>query len=195
MMKLYYSPGACSLADHIALREAGLDFDLVKVDLDTKTTEDGRDYREINPGGSVPALDVDGDLFTENAALLIQIAERSGKLLPADGAGRYRVIEAVAFIASEIHKGYKPLFKDASSERQAEAKDELADKYERLAAMMGRDDFIAARSFSIADCYAFVMMRWAKDKSVAVPEALEAYRDRIAARPHVKAALEAEGSA
>src|SRR4051812_18910294 len=109
-MKLYYSPGACSLADHIALIAAGIDHETEKVDLKVKTTETGRDYRQINPKGYVPALELDdGQILTENIAVLLYIAHSAGKLLP-EGFARWRVIEMTAFISTELHKNFKPLF-------------------------------------------------------------------------------------
>jgi glutathione S-transferase len=106
-MKLYLSPGACSLADHIALHEAGLAFDHVRVDLRTKRTEDGRDFHEVNPKGYVPALVLnDGQLLTENVAILFWIAEQAPRLAPGGSLGRTRLIEMLAFIGSELHKPF-----------------------------------------------------------------------------------------
>src|SRR5579864_1069587 len=108
-MKLYLSPGACSLADHIALHEAGLDFDRIKVDLKAKRTEDGRDYSQINPKGYVPALEFDdGEVLTENIAILSVAADKAPALTPAGQFGRFRLLEMLAFISTEIHKAFKP---------------------------------------------------------------------------------------
>src|SRR5437868_6598020 len=108
-MKLYLTPGACSLADHIALHEAGLDFDRVKVDLEAKRTEDGRDYSQINPKGYVPALEFDdGEVLTENIAVLSFIADRAPQLTPEVRLGHWRLLEMLAFISTEIHKSFKP---------------------------------------------------------------------------------------
>ena len=193
-LTLYYSPGACSLADHIALHEAGLDHDTVKVDLEKKTTEDGRDYKEINPKGSVPAIGKDGKIFTENAALLQMIAEEAGgKMLPASGDARYRVLEAVAFITTEVHKSFSPLFGNGSESDKAEAKKKLDGKFEQMAHMLGDSDYLAGDEFSIADCYGTVMTLWAKNKGIDRPQSLVAYRDRMFERPSVKAAMKAEG--
>jgi glutathione S-transferase len=192
-LTLYYSPGACSLADHIALKEAGLPHELVRVDLKAKTTEDGRDYKDINPKGSVPALQDGDEVFTENAALLIMIAERAGQLLPKEGASRYRVLEAVAFVTTEVHKSFSPLFKGASDAEKEKAKEALADKFAFLSRMLGEDEYIAGPSFSIADCYAVVMLLWADKMGVAVSDRLGFYRGRILSRPAVEQAMEAEG--
>jgi glutathione S-transferase len=118
-MKLYYYPGACSLADHIALHEAGLAFDLVKVDLKTHKLEDGRSYAEINPKGSVPALQFDdGEVLTENVAILAYIADQKPASVPGGPIGRHRLLEMLAFIASEVHKAFHPLFVPQASEAE-----------------------------------------------------------------------------
>ena len=110
-MILYYSPGACSLADHIALHEAGMKFDLVKVDLKTHKLEDGRSFTEINPKGYVPALQFDdGEVLTENVAILSMIADKYPALMAPGQFGRYRLLEMLAYISTEIHKSFKPLF-------------------------------------------------------------------------------------
>src|SRR3954463_2562477 len=115
-MKLYYSPGACSLADHIALIAARIDHEIEKVDLKIKTTATGKDYRQINPKGYVPALELDdGQILTENIAVLLYIADSSGKLLP-QGFAKWRVIETTAFISTELHKNFKPLFDPSANE-------------------------------------------------------------------------------
>ena len=116
-MKLYLSPGACSLADHIALHEAGVDFDRVKVDLKAKRTEDGRDYNEINPKGSVPAIELDdGQVLTENIAILHWVAELAPELGLPGPMGHFRLLETLAFISTEIHKSFKPFFKPNATE-------------------------------------------------------------------------------
>ena len=194
-LTLYYSPGACSLADHIALLEGDLAHDLVRVDLDSKRTEDGRDFTAINPKGYVPVIEQGGEIFTENAALLQMIAEEAGSMLPQSGPPRYRVLEAVAFITTEVHKSFAPLFADGSDEEKAAARDKLSGKFDTLASMLGDGEFIAGDAFSIADCYAFVTLLWAGNKDVGIPPSLEAYRERLHERASVKAALESEGLA
>ncbi|MGB7405041.1 MAG: glutathione binding-like protein [Pacificimonas sp.] len=192
-LTLYYAPGACSLADHIALKEAGLDHDLVKVDLGAHKTEDGRDYYEINPKGAVPAIDRDGEVLTENVALLIMIAETSGKLLPADGLMRYRVLESAVFITSEVHKSFAPLFQDGTDDAKAQAKEKLSKKFELLSGWLGDDGFIVGEAMSIADCYLIVMCLWATKMGIELKPNLLAYLTRMSSRDAVKAAMSAEG--
>jgi len=194
-MILYYAPGACSLADHIALREAGLDFDTVKVDLKTHTTEDGRDYTGINPKGYVPALVLDdGQMLTENIAILSWIADR-GQALGADGASRYRLLETLAFISAELHKSFKPFFNpNADAAAKAEAGQTVERRLEFLAGQLN-DDYLFGDDFSVADAYLFVILTWAEKNGLRIPPALAAYQERIRARPAVGAALQHEGLA
>src|SRR4029079_16972343 len=118
-MKLYYSPGACSLADHIALHEAGMEFELVKVDLKTHKLEDGRSFFDINPKGYVPALQFDdGEVLTENVAILSFIAARHPALDAPGELGRYRLLEMLAYISSEVHKAFHPLFDPAATDAE-----------------------------------------------------------------------------
>lgn len=194
-MKLYYAPGACSLADHIALAEAGLPYELVKVDLKAKQTEDGGDYTAINPKGYVPALELDeGGVLTENIAVLSYIAATAGKLEPQQGLAHWRVLETTAFISTELHKNFKPMFNQAASEAERdEAKSTLAKRFALLAPQIGGDGFLFGDAPTIADCYAFVMVRWARKFDVALPEPLTEWFGRMSARPAVKTALAEEG--
>ena len=195
-MKLYYAPGACSLADHIAIEETGLAADYVKVDLKAKTTATGEDFRKINPKGYVPALALDdGETLTENIAVLLYIAAQSGKLLPAEDMPRWRVIETTAFISTELHKSFKPFFKpNASDADKDEAKTVLADRFQRMADRLGDRAFIVGEEMSIADCYLFVMLLWAIGKfGLEVPAHLADYFDRLKQRPAIVRALAAEG--
>lgn len=195
-MKLYYSPGACSLADHIALEEAGLAYDAIRVDLKAKTTEAGEDFTAINPKGYVPALGLDdGEILTENIAILSYIADKAGTLMPASGIGHWRVLEATAFISTELHKNFKPFFNPAASEAEKdEAKDTLAKRFGLLAAPLGDRAFLVGDEFSIADCYLFVMLMWATGKvGMSVPGQLQSYFDRLKQRPAIARALAAEG--
>lgn len=197
-MKLYYSPGACSLADHIALIEAGLDYDLVKVDLKAKTTADGADFTAINPKGYVPALELDdGAVLTENLAILSWIADTSGTLMPADGLARYRVIEATAYVSGELHKNFKPYFNPAASELERdEAKAVLTKRFALVEEMLARDAYLAGPDFTIADCYLFVVMNWAVNKvKLELPPQVMAHYTRLGARPSVQQALREEGLA
>ena len=195
-MILYYSPGACSLADHIALHEAKLSFDRVKVDLKTHTTEDGRDFATINPKGYVPALVLDGgELLTENIAILSWIADQAPSLAPTGPLGRYRLLEALAFISTEIHKSFKPFFMPGASDAdKAKASQAITG---RLALLAGQLDgaYLFGENAGVADAYLYVMLTWAKKNQVAIPEPLGAFFDRMSERPAVKLALRHEGLA
>jgi glutathione S-transferase len=195
-MKLYYSPGACSLADHIALEETGLAYDAVRVDLKTRTTETGEDFTAINPKGYVPALGLDdGETLTENIAILSYIADKAGALMPPSGIGHWRVLETTAFISTELHKNFKPFFNPAASEAEKdEAKETLAGRFGLMADRLGDRAFMVGEEMSIADCYLFVMLMWATGKvGMSVPDPLQAYFDRLKLRPAVARALSAEG--
>jgi len=197
-VKLYYSPAACSLSDHIALIEADMAYDLVKVDLRAKKTEDGADFLAINPKGYVPALEQDdGTVLTENLAILSWIADKSGTLMPVDGLGRYRVIEATAYVSGELHKNFKPFFNPAASEiERDEAKAVLTKRFALVDDMLGRHPFMAGETMSIADCYLFVTMRWAVGKvGLELPPRVAAHFARLGERPAVQQALREEGLA
>ncbi len=201
-MKLFISPGACSLAPHIALREIGADFEAVKVDLATRRTESGEDFLAINSAGKVPALVLDdGQTLTENPAILLYIADQSpsAELAPAEGSfERYQLLSRLSFLGSEFHKAFVPLFSpgtsdDAKAAAAAAVKKHLAALDKELA---GRDHY-AGDAFSVADIYLFVMLGWPGHVGIdmsAYP-ALGAYAGKIAQRPAVGAALKAEGLA
>jgi glutathione S-transferase len=192
-MKLYLAPGACSLADHIALHEAGLEFDRVRVDLRTKRTEDGGDFNQVNPKGYVPALVLDdGQLLTENVAILFWVAERAPRLAPAGELGRVRLVEALAFIASELHKPFvRAFFPTSDAERKA-AQDVIRKRFSFLAEQL-RGDYLFGRECSVADAYLYVMLRWARMSGLEAPAPLPAYALRMEARPAVQLALQHEG--
>jgi len=192
-MKLYLTPGACSLADHIALHEAGLAFDRVKVDLRTKRTEDGGDFTEVNPKGYVPALVLDdGQLLTENVAILSWVAERAPELAPGGEMGRIRLIEMLAFIATELHTSFaRHFFPTTDAEKQV-AEDIIRRRLGFIAARL-EGDYLFGSEFSVADAYLYVMLRWAGMKSLNLPEPLPALFDRVHARPAVRLALQHEG--
>jgi glutathione S-transferase len=194
-MKLYLSPGACSLADHIALHEAGLAFDRIRVDLRTKRTEDGGDFTAVNPKGYVPALVLDdGQLLTENVAILCWIAERAPKLAPGGEMGRIRLIEMLAFIATEVHKAFiRGFFPTSDAEKQA-AHDVIRKRLGFLAARL-QGDYLFGGEASVADAYLYVMLRWAGMQGLEVPEPLPAFARRMEARPAVRQALEHESLA
>ena len=194
-MKLYYARGACSLADHIALAEAGLTYDLVQVDLKAKTTEDGRDFATINPKGYVPALELDdGAVLTENLACLSYIADQAERLMPAHGMPHWRVLETATFITTEIHKNFKPFFNPAASDAEKdEAKSVLQKRFATIADQLGNRGFVVGDAISIADCYLFVMVMWARKNGVELSPALDGYFDRMRQRPAVAQALREEG--
>ena len=193
-MKLYLSPGACSLADHIALHEAGLDFDRIKVDLKAKRTEDGRDYSQINPKGYVPALEFDdGEVLTENIAILSVAADKAPNLTPAGPFGRFRLLEMLAFISTEIHKAFKPFFApDATEAQRAAAREILGRRFGYIAKSM-KGDYLFGSAISAADPYLFVMCLWASKQGISLPDPLPAFVARMKARPAVRLALEHEG--
>jgi glutathione S-transferase len=193
-MKLYYAPGACSLADHIAMHEAGLEFDRVKVDTKTKRTEDGRDYNAINPKGYVPALQFDdGEVLTENIAILSLVADKAPQLTPKGQFGHFRLLEMLAFISTEIHKGFKPFFKpDATDAEKAAAGEMLAKRFGYIAKQL-KGDYLFGADVTVADAYLFVMCLWAQKNGLALPDPLPAFVIRMKARPAVKLALHHEG--
>jgi len=195
-MKLYLAPGACSLADHIALHEAGFDFERVKVDLKAKRTEDGRDYGQINPKGYVPALQFDGgQVLTENVAILSWVADQDPALAPGGPMGRYRLLEMLAFITAEIHKAFKPLFQAGSTEAEkAAARETIGKRLGYLAGQM-KDDYLFGGQVSVADGYLFVMCLWAQKNGLPLPDPLPAFVARMKTRPAVRLALEHEGLA
>ena len=198
-MKLYYFQSACSQASNIALREAGLQFDLVKVDHHTKKAADGLDLNEVNPKGYVPALTLDnGETLTENICVLMYIGDRnpSARLIPASGMERYRLIEWLAFISSEIHKSFTPLLrKETPEETRQHYLGYLSKRFDYLQRALGSRTFLTGEQFTVADCYLFVVLRWCSYVKLDLgkwPE-LKRYVDRIHARPHVQEALRAEG--
>jgi glutathione S-transferase len=199
-MKLYYSPGACSLSPHIALLEAGLPYDLVKVDLKAKKLENGDDYLAINPKGQVPALGLDnGELMTEGPIIVQMIADQaSGKnLAPAkDSNERYRLQEVLNFVTTELHKNFSPLFNPTiPDEVKAFFRDRLTGKFKYLDSQLAGRDYLMGKQFTVADGYLFTMLRWAEAHKLDLSgfKNLTAYRDRVAARPKVQEALTKEG--
>lgn len=199
-MKLYYAPGACSQAAHIVLHEAGLPHSSEAVDLRGKKTADGNDYFAINPKGAVPALRIDDEVLTENGAVLQYLGDKSAKdaLLPADGLERYRVIEWVAYLGSDVHKSFGPLFNPAASpEVKQGARDMVGKKLDFVEKSLDGRDYLMGRQMSIADPYLFAMLGWLKghDMDIAKWPNLAAFRERMKARPAVQTVLKAEGLA
>ena len=199
-MKLYYSPGACSLSPHIALLEAGLPYDLVKVDLRAKKLENGDDFLAVNPKGQVPALALDsGELITEGPVIVQMIADKAaGKnLAPAHGSSeRYKLLEWLNFITAELHKNFGPMFSAVlADDAKAFFKDRVMGKFKYLDSQLAGRDYLMGKDFTVADGYLFTMLSWAdrmKFDLSAMPN-LVAYKDRVAARPKVKEALTKEG--
>jgi glutathione S-transferase len=195
-MKLYYAPGACSLADHIALHEAGLSFDRVKVDLKAKRGEDGSDYSKINPKGYVPALKFDdGQVLTENIAILAWVARNGVGTAPAGELGPFRVLEMLAFISTEIHKSFKPFFDPSSDQTAKDKAGQAINKRLQFLADGLQGDYLFGPELSVADCYLFVMLLWSGKMGLAIPAPLEAFRERMTKRPAVLLALQHEGLA
>ena len=194
-MKLYLTPGACSLADHIALHEAGLEFDHVRVDLRTKRTEDGRDFHEINPKGYVPALELnDGVVLTENVAILSWIAEHASRLAPGGNLGRTHLIEMLAFIATELHKPFVRSFFPTSDADKKAAEETIGRRLAHVAQRLP-GHYLFGYELSAADPYLYVMLRWAAMQNLPIPEPLPAFVERMEARPAVRRALQDEGLA
>jgi glutathione S-transferase len=198
-MKLYYSPGACSQAPHILLHEIGLDHDAARVNLKSKTLDDGSSYLTINPKGAVPALELDsGDVLTENAVILQFLGDRSsvGEVLPSLGQfRRYRVLEWVNFITTELHKSFAPLFKpDAADETKRFFREQIARKLDYVDEQLGSGPFLCGDELTIADPYLFVISSWT-DKMIGLNNwpNLIAYRERMLERPSVRHVLRFEG--
>jgi glutathione S-transferase len=199
-MKLYYSPGACSLSPHIALMEAGLPYDLVKVDIRAKKLENGDDYLAINPKGQVPALGLDnGEVMTEGPVIVQMIADQAAAkhLAPANGtAERYRLQEWLNFITTELHKNFGPLFSPVlADEAKAFFKDRVLAKFKYIDGRLKGHDYLMGQQFTVADGYLFTILRWAENLKMDLSELtnLTAYKGRVGARPMVQEALAKEG--
>jgi glutathione S-transferase len=197
-MKLYMSPGACSLSPHIVLREAGIPFEAIKVDLGKKEFAGG-DYRAINPKGYVPALGLDdGQVLTEGAAIVQYLGDLKPEshLVPANGTmARYRLQEWLTFISSELHKQYSPLFNPASTDEvKAAQKERILGRLAYVAKELGDHPYLMGAQFTVADAYLFNILSWSGFVGVDLSTlpTITAYVERIKARPAVKAALEAE---
>ena len=202
-MKLYFSPSACSLSPHIALREAGLDFQLVKVDLkNRKLAAGGADFTNINPKGYVPVLELeDGTRLTEGPAIVQFIADQRPEsgLAPKSGTlERYRLQEWLTYINSEIHKGFSPLFKpNTPDDYKVIARENLRGRLAFVAEHLAKTDFLLGGRFSVADGYLFTVLNWAQWTGIDIAQwpSLVAFQGRVGSRPAVKAALAAEAVA
>ena len=197
-MKLYYSPAACSFAPHIALREAGLSFEPVKVDLRKHTLADGSDYYKINPKGYVALLELDdGTRLSEVAAILQYIADRKpGTLAPAFGSmERYRLMEWLNFIATEVHKQFGPLwYPDTPEATKEKQRATLAKRFEHLSATLSKQPFLMGQNFTVADAYLHTLLNWTGHLKVDLTPfpALTQFQARVAARPAVQEAQSVE---
>jgi glutathione S-transferase len=199
-MKLYYSPGACSLSPHIVAREAGLPLTLIRVDTKSKKTAAGDDYLVINGKGYVPLLELDdGTRLTEGPAIVQYLADRvpQKQLAPANGTmERYKLQEWLNFITSEIHKQFSPLF-DATmpDEMKTRQRDKLAGRFDWLAVQLGDRDYLMGATFTVADAYLFTVLNWTQWTGIDRSRwpVLDRYVARVAARPEVQDALRAEG--
>ena len=198
-MKLYYSPGACSQAPHIVLHEIGLSHDAAKVNLKSKTLDDGASYLRVNPKGAVPALELpSGDILTENAVILQYLGDMAGTpdLFPPLGDfRRYRVLEWLNFVATELHKGFGPFFKsDAGEETKRFASNLVTSKLDYVNERLGSGPYLTGEPFTIADAYLFVITGWA-DKFLGLAQwpNLAAFRERVLRRPSVRRVLKFEG--
>ena len=201
-MKLYYSPGACSLAPHIILNELGQNYDLEKVDLGAKKTENGADFMDVNGKGYVPTLDLGtGEVLTEVSTILQYLADKAKNtdLLPAFGSmDRYRAMEQLNFVASELHKGIGGLFNPAMPEDGKKAmKDRLTRRFAWLDGQLAKKHYLLGDTYSVADAYAFTVLGWTKHVGIDMsPYAhIVAYMERVGQRPAVKAAMKKEGLA
>jgi glutathione S-transferase len=199
-MKLYYSPGACSLSPHIALLEAGLPFTIEKADLKSKKTEKGTDYLTINSKGAVPALQLDdGQVLTEGPAIVQFIADQkpdSGLAPRAGTIERYRLMEMLNFITSELHKSFTPLFDPTSpADSKQAALTSLSKKFDWLSGQFGERQFLLGDKFTVADGYLYTVLNWTRYVGIDLGKwpVLQAYHARIGHRPKVQEALRAEG--
>jgi glutathione S-transferase len=200
-MKLYYSPGACSLSPHIALLEAGLPYDLVKVDLRAKKLENGDDFLQVNPKGQVPALALDsGEMVTEGPIIIQMIADKAAdkKLAPTrDSNERYKLLEWLNYITTELHKNLGPMFSPVlADDAKAFFKDRAMGKFKYVESQLAGREYLMGNQFTVADGYLFTMIMWATDRLgfdlSGLPNVM-AYKARVAARPKVQEALKKEG--
>ena len=199
-MKLYFSPGACSLSPHIVLRETGSKFDLEQVNLQTKKLKSGGDFLAVNPKGQVPVLELDdGDKLTEGPAIVQYIADQKPEtgLVPKAGTkARYHVQEWLNFVTSELHKSFTPLFRPNTPEEYVKiVKENLAGRFSYLDKHLADRQYLMGESFTVPDAYCFVVTSWSKYKDIDLARwpNLNAYIGRIAARPRVQEAMKAEG--
>jgi glutathione S-transferase len=200
-MKLYFSPGACSLSPHIVLREAGIPFELQRVDLQAKKLKPSEgDFWKINPKGQVPTLELDsGEVLTEGPAIVQYLADQkpASGLAPANGTlPRYHLQEWLNFVTSELHKVFSPLFRATTPEEFAKiTRDNLANRFAFLDRHLADRQYLMGSAFTVADAYCFTIVNWTKFKAIDLSPwpKLGAYMERVAGRPKVQEALKAEG--
>jgi glutathione S-transferase len=191
-MKLYYSPMACSLADHIALQEAGIEFECERVNLSTKLTATGRNFKDVTVKGYVPALELDnGEILTENIAILDWIASRFPKLGVPGDLGRTRLVEALTYISTELHCRFRGMH-GGSDREKAEARVGIQTGFEFMAASF-KGDYLFGDAPTVADFYLFVMLLWSGRIADGVPQRLATFRERVRNRDAVKVAMATEG--
>lgn len=201
-MKLYFSTGACSFSPHTALREAGIDFALVRVDLRRRQTADGGDFCAINPKGYVPVLELDdGRRLTEVPAIVQYIADlkpESGLAPKAGSFARYQLQEWLGFISSEVHKSFSPLFRPTTPEEyKTTTRENLANRFAYLDRHLQANDFLMGNQFTVADGYLYTVLNWATPMGIDLAQwpALAAFHARVGSRPSVAAAQAAEAKA
>jgi glutathione S-transferase len=199
-MKLFYTPGACSLSPHIVLLEAGLPFTMEKVDLKTKKTEKGSDFTTINSKGAVPALQLDdGRVLTEGSAVVQYLADQKPDLGLAPRAGsfeRYQLVELLNYIASELHKGFSPIFNPSiSADWKTAVLANLDKKFQWLTTYLGTKNYLMGDTFTVADAYLFTVLSWSSHVGIDLAKyhVLTTYLARVGHRPKVQEALKAEG--
>jgi glutathione S-transferase len=199
-MKLYYAPGACSLSPHIVAREAGINIQLQKVNTKDKSMEGGGDFWKVNPRGYVPVLELDnGERLTEGPAIVQYLADQKPESGLAPKAGtpeRYRLQEWLNFLTSEVHKQFSPLFKPNTPEDYKPiAKENLANRFNWINEQLAGKDYLMGKQFTVADAYLFVLTNWTKPTQIDLGKwpNIAAFQKRVAARPKVKEAMQAEG--
>ena len=199
-MKLYYAPGACSLSPHIVLRESGLPFDLEQVDNKEKKTKSGQNFWDVNPKGQVPVLELDeGGRLTEGPVIVQYLADKKpgSGLAPACGTPeRYRVQEWLNFTTSELHKSFGPIFRPTTPDEYKKiSKENLGKRFDWLDKQLAGRPYLTGDKFTVADAYLFTVLRWSSrvDIDLAKWPNIKAYVDRVATRPKVREAMQAEG--
>ena len=201
-MKLFYKPGACSLASHIALSEVGATFDIEKVDTEAGKTETGRDFKAVNPKGYVPALELDADtILTEGPSILQFIADRhpdANLIAEAGTVERTRIVEYLNYVGSELHKAFSPLFNPSASDADKEtAKVTVASKLDYVETLLAGKEYLMGAQFTVADAYLSVVCNWANFVGIDLEKwpHVKAFVGRVFARPAAQKALKAEGLA